>query len=244
MNIELSLENKMKSRKLFHAYMITGEKRAELAQKLAAAMVCTGDEPPCGVCPHCRKAGAGIHPDIRSIVLETREQVKSVRVLCSDAYTQPNEAPCKVYLYTNAELLSEQSQNALLKTIEEGPSYAAFLLLTSAPDALLATIRSRCEELRAMGEDTHDPSPESIRLTELITRHAGPAEKAEFITGLEKCSREELAAIIQDTAEALVRVLPQQPELLPVMDRLEPILNACEFNIGVGHLSGWLMGVL
>ena len=54
----------MKKRQLSHAYLVVGENRRELADTLAAAWVCMGDEPPCGRCAGCRKAALGIHPDI------------------------------------------------------------------------------------------------------------------------------------------------------------------------------------
>ena len=73
--------------------------------------------------------------------------VARVRAIRNDAYIKPNEAPRKVYVLEGAQNMNDPSQNALLKLLEEGPAYAAFLLLTDNAAALLSTVRSRCEVL-------------------------------------------------------------------------------------------------
>lgn len=138
-------------RGLSHAYLISGPDGAgkkTLARLLAAAMVCTGEgDQPCGVCPACRKALGGIHPDIITVTGEKGKDISvgQIRSLRADAYIRPNEAPRKVYLIQDAQTMNTNAQNAILKLLEEGPPYAAFLLLTHNPGALLPTIRSRCE---------------------------------------------------------------------------------------------------
>ena len=141
-------------RGLAHAYLISGPEGAgkkTLARLLAAAMVCTGTgETPCMACTACRKAMGGIHPDIITVdFLEGKREilVEQTRQMRSDAFIRPNEANRKVYLVHHADAMNIQAQNSILKLLEEGPSYAAFLLLTDNPGALLSTIRSRCETL-------------------------------------------------------------------------------------------------
>lgn len=139
-------------RGLSHAYLISGPAgsgKRTLARLMAAALVCGGaGERPCGVCPHCRKALGGIHPDIITIGDDGKDiAVAQARFLRSDAYIRPNEAERKVYVVQNAQTMNASAQNAILKLLEEGPAYAAFLLLTDNPGALLPTIRSRCEGL-------------------------------------------------------------------------------------------------
>ena len=70
-----------------------------------------------------------------------------VRQLRADAYIRPNEADRKIYILENAQTMNPSAQNAMLKLLEEGPAYAAFLLLTDNAAALLPTVRSRCELL-------------------------------------------------------------------------------------------------
>ena len=90
----------------------------------------------------------GIHPDINVIGDDGGDiSVARVRALRSDAYIRPNEAGRKVYILENAHTMNASAQNAMLKLLEEGPPYAAFLLLTDNAAALLRTVRSRCETL-------------------------------------------------------------------------------------------------
>lgn len=135
-----------------HFYLISGPKgsgKHTLARLLAAAMVCTGENKPCGLCSHCRKALSGSHPDI--ITVDDPEKryvpVDLVRQARADMFVQPNEAAKKVYLFPRGQDMRVESQNALLKVLEEPPSYGVFLLLSDNPEALLPTVRSRCVEL-------------------------------------------------------------------------------------------------
>lgn len=137
-----------------HAYLISGpvgSGRHTLATLLAAAMVCTGQGGrPCLACPACRKAMGGIHPDIVRIAPEKEGgevKVDQIRAMRADAYVRPNEARRKVYLLERADRLNAAGQNAMLKVLEDGPEYAAFLLIAENPGALLSTVRSRCETL-------------------------------------------------------------------------------------------------
>ncbi len=139
-----------KGRGLSHAYLISGPAgsgKRTLARLLAAAMVCTGaGEKPCGGCAACRKVFGGIHPDVIQVGADGKDiSVGQAREARSDAYIRPNEGERKVYLFHNAQDMTPAAQNALLKLLEEGPAYAAFLLLAENPGSVLTTIRSRCE---------------------------------------------------------------------------------------------------
>lgn len=139
-----------KGRGLSHAYLISGPAgsgKRTLARLLSAAMVCTGGgEKPCGDCTACRKVLAGIHPDVIQVGDDGKDiSVSMARQARADAYIRPNEGERKVYIFHRAQDMTVAAQNALLKLLEEGPAYAAFLLLTENPGSLLTTIRSRCE---------------------------------------------------------------------------------------------------
>ena len=150
--LKRQLEGETARRGLSHAYMLcgpAGSGKRTLAGLLSAALVCTGDgELPCGRCSGCKKALAGIHPDIITVGDDGKDiTVAQVRALRSDAYIKPNEATRKVYVLHRAQSMNQSAQNAMLKLLEEGPPYAAFLLLADNPAALLSTVRSRCEVL-------------------------------------------------------------------------------------------------
>ncbi len=135
-----------------HFYLISGPSgsgKRTLTKLLAAAILCSGAEKPCMQCSHCRKVFAGTHPDF--ITIDDPEKkfvpVELVRDARADVFVQPNEAEKKIYLFPRAQDMLPPSQNALLKILEEPPSYGVFLLLTDNPEKLLPTIRSRCTEL-------------------------------------------------------------------------------------------------
>lgn len=141
-------------RGLSHAYILSGPEgsgRHTLSRLLAAALVCgeeSEDAKPCLHCSGCKKAMAGIHPDIITVGEADKDvTVAQVRDMRSDAYIRPNESPRKVYLVGRAQGMNPSAQNAMLKLLEEGPAYAAFLLVTDNAAALLETVRSRCELL-------------------------------------------------------------------------------------------------
>ncbi|MCD8146441.1 MAG: DNA polymerase III subunit delta [Clostridiales bacterium] len=138
-----------------HAVIISGpvgSGRHTLARLLAQALVCEGRSPyPCGECPHCRRVAEGIHPDVMGLErfvpaeeLGKDVKVNTVRAIRSDAQIRPNQARRKVYLIDQP--INLPAQNAMLKLLEEGPPYAAFLLVTENSAALLDTVRSRCAQ--------------------------------------------------------------------------------------------------
>ncbi len=145
------LEKAVAADSLSHFYMICGPEgsgRSTLAHQLAAAMECVGADPPCCQCPQCRKVLGRIHPDV-TVISSDRQTigVEPIRQMRTDAYIRPNEGKRRVFIIPNAETLTVQAQNVMLKLLEEPPGTASFMLLTSNPGALLQTVRSRAVEL-------------------------------------------------------------------------------------------------
>ncbi len=131
------------------------------AHEIASAAVClAGQDVPCGICRGCRKALAGVHPDIIPIRRQTDRNgnlrreltVAQVRDISIDAQVLPNEAERKAYIIEEAELLNLNAQNAALKLLEEPPPTVIFLLCVSNPELLLSTVRSRCTLISLSGE--------------------------------------------------------------------------------------------
>lgn len=148
------LQNAMKTGRVSHSYIFTGD--AGSGKKLLAGIFATtlqceaGETEPCQKCDSCKKAAGKNHPDIIIVnhekpgvisIDEIREQV------VQDVGIRPYCSPYKIYIVADADLMTPQAQNALLKTIEEPPEYAVILLLTTNIDGLLPTIQSRCVRL-------------------------------------------------------------------------------------------------
>lgn len=152
--------------RLPHAIMLRGgstEQRNKLSNFISSAFVCIAKKKPCGKCIHCLKAESGNHPDIitadPAVQNEKTFKINLVREIKDDAYIIPNEASKKVYILKSADKMNTQAQNALLKLIEEPPSYARFILECETSAAILETIMSRVTVFD-LGGDIYDISNE------------------------------------------------------------------------------------
>ena len=145
------LERAIETGKISHAYIFSGEKgtgKKRLADAFAMTLQCDAPEgKPCGECHSCHQAASGNHPDIIYI---RHEKVASIGVddvrtqLTDDIQIRPYNGKYKIYIIPEAEKLTVQAQNAILKTIEEPPEYAIIILMTTNEQIFLDTIRSRC----------------------------------------------------------------------------------------------------
>lgn len=158
-----------------HAMLIDGsgaEERLSLALLCARMMVCENkDRTPCGECEHCRKAKEGIHPDI--ITIEKPEDKKhfvkdDVKKMVADAFLTPNEADVKVFIIKELQLMTEESQNLLLKILEEPPGYTAFVLTADNSNAVIGTVLSRVVRLRMGKTSATEYSEKAIAVTEKL----------------------------------------------------------------------------
>lgn len=278
-------------RGLSHAYLLSGPAgcgKRTLAGLLSQALVCSGaGEVPCGACDHCRKAVAGVHPDILRVGSDGKDiTVSQVREVRSDAYIRPNEADRKVYILENAQTMNGSAQNALLKLLEEGPAYAAFLLLSDNAGAMLPTVRSRCELLtlspvtpaeaeawllrrfpdlpreqildaarrcegvlgRAVawleggGQEAEEVRSAGAELARLLL--SGPeGALLEYCVGLEKWERDALGELLDETVQQLRVGLSSgwdPRRVMALVDHLRKLRAALPYNVGAGHLAGWL----
>ena len=136
-----------------HFYLISGPKgsgKRTLAKLLSQALMCESAHKPCGVCSACRKIAADTHPDCITVCDPDKKTVPVdlVRDARESMFVRPNEGRRKIYLFPQE--LRVEGQNALLKILEEPPSYGVFILLSDNPEKLLPTVRSRCTELKLL----------------------------------------------------------------------------------------------
>lgn len=254
---------------LSHALLFSGSGDLTAAARYAAAaMECRSEgQKPCGVCPACRKVFSGIHPDVITVRDEAHKNlsVDTIRQIRADAYIRPNEGNRKVYLFPDCSILTEQDQNVLLKIVEEGPPYAAFLFCAENSSAVLQTLRSRCVELKLPPADSgeKESSEAGVELCRLLA--AGKkGSVTELMVRLEKkrLDREGLSAMLDQARSILAAALlarygnaPEGPEaplaaqlgkrltkqrIMSTIDLLQTYRGACAYNVGASHVLGAL----
>lgn len=180
-NVKKTFDELIKKERLPHAILIDGsdrETRDSVALYLAASFVCESNDKPCGQCRNCIKATDEVHPDIIIVdpdsVNEKTFKVSLVREIRSDAFIIPNEALKKVYILRSADKMNIQAQNALLKILEEPPSYVRFILECDSKTSMLETIISRVSSFNlGVGGKTAEKNAEkadelSARLAEAL----------------------------------------------------------------------------
>ena len=144
-----ALINALDSQRLHHAYLFTGTRgvgKTTIARIIAKCLNCeTGiTSTPCGTCSVCREIDEGRFVDLIEIDAASRTKVEDTRELLDNVQYAPSRGRFKVYLIDEVHMLSSHSFNALLKTLEEPPPYVKFILATTDPQKLPATILSRC----------------------------------------------------------------------------------------------------
>lgn len=149
--IKDNLKNAIISGKISHAYIINGEKSSGkefIARVFSMAIQCEEEGyNPCQRCHSCRQALSDNQPDIIHVVHEKPNSigVEDIRTqINNDVDIKPYSSRYKIYILNEAEKMTVQAQNAILKTLEEPPEYAVLILLTTNVNALLPTIVSRC----------------------------------------------------------------------------------------------------
>ncbi len=141
-----------KRERLAHAILIEGEEglgKKTLARFISSALLCEGEDKPCGKCRACTLVEKDSHTDVSFFSPDgVYYKVAQIRDIREKAYVMPIEAKRKIFILEKADLMNKQSQNALLKIIEEPPSFLTFILLCENSEALLPTVLSRCVKFR------------------------------------------------------------------------------------------------
>lgn len=149
-HIVATLKNQLKANRIGHAYLFTGTRgtgKTTVAKILARTVNCENPTPdgPCGECRICRAIAAGASMNVIEIDAASNNSVDNIREIVEEVSYSPAEGKYKVYIIDEVHMLSTGAFNALLKTLEEPPSYVIFILATTEVHRLPVTILSRCQ---------------------------------------------------------------------------------------------------
>lgn len=147
------LEKSINTGKISHSYMFIGQEgigKFLIAKEFAKAILCEKEPKPCNICESCIKFNGENNPDIQ-IIDETEEKsikTELIREMVKGVYEKPIESLKKVYIINEAQKMTKEAQNSLLKTLEEPPEYVVIILIVENENLLLNTIKSRCTKIK------------------------------------------------------------------------------------------------
>ncbi|MEI3178094.1 MAG: DNA polymerase III subunit gamma/tau [Lachnospiraceae bacterium] len=178
-HIVITLKNQIKYDRIGHAYLFCGTRgtgKTTIAKIFAKAVNCEHpvDGSPCGECPTCRAIAAGTSMNVIEIDAASNNGVDNIREIREEVAYRPTEGKYKVYIIDEVHMLSAGAFNALLKTLEEPPSYVIFILATTEVYKIPITILSRCQRY-----DFHRISIDTItaRLSDILKAEGVQAEE-------------------------------------------------------------------
>jgi DNA polymerase III subunit gamma/tau len=173
-HITTTLRNQVKAGRIGHAYLFVGLRgtgKTSTARIMAKAVNCVGqtDDPPCNHCPICTSLTEGRSTDLIEIDAASNRGIDEIRDLREKVSFSPSECRYKVYVIDEVHMLTKEAFNALLKTLEEPPPHVIFILCTTEPQNLPATVLSRCQRF-----DFRRGSLDTIsKKLQLICEHEG-----------------------------------------------------------------------
>ncbi|MEJ6952229.1 DNA polymerase III subunit delta' [Natronospora cellulosivora (SeqCode)] len=191
------LEDQLRGGRIHHAYLFTGKEgvgKKTLASEFVKAIYClheSGDA--CEQCLTCRKIEHKNHPDIKYISIDEGESIKieQIRDLQKDIAYKPYDSSWKVYIIENADKMTGQAANSLLKTLEEPPEYGIIILLAEDIDSLLPTVISRCQQIKVK-------NLASDLIERKIMDNLGDADRAHLLANIADGSLGQALSLIED----------------------------------------------
>ncbi|MCR4869092.1 MAG: DNA polymerase III subunit delta' [Lachnospiraceae bacterium] len=250
------LQHSLALNKISQAYMLSGEDgmgKKQMAEAFAKALLCEeredGGDESCGNCHSCKQVESHNHPDL-IYVTHNKPQLISVdeirQQVVGDVQIRPYQSKYKVYIIDEAELMNEQAQNALLKTIEEPPEYAVILLLTTNEQMMLQTVRSRCIKLSMV------PLSDDQIMKALTQREHIPPVRAQKILpfargNLGRAKELALSEEFEEKRAMYIRILSQLPgsSVYQWTDDIEKLAeDKKELASGFDLMEDWYRDVL
>ncbi|RCW50715.1 MULTISPECIES: DNA polymerase III subunit delta' [unclassified Halanaerobium] len=178
------LKDEIKNGRISHAYLFSGQGglgKKKLALEFAKAVFCSNKKlDSCDSCISCRKVDHSNHPDLKTIVKaedKSAISIDQIRELKKEITYKPYESDRKIYIIEDADLMTKEAANSLLKTLEEPPEFATIILLVEDEGKLLPTIVSRCQKVKLT-----DVSAELIK--DILLKKDLPQDKAEILSYL------------------------------------------------------------
>jgi len=213
-----------------HAICFVGENAEEKAEYNARAILCGGGEPPCEVCNSCKKAQNKIHPDIirvREGMTDGKYKVKELREVAAQAGYRPNDGEFKVYIFTQADTMRPECQNALLKFTEEPPEFVRIIFTVKSADLLLETIKSRLVFINAKSAETVH-SPELSEIAKDFMKALGTNSEYMAASALSRIkTRDELSAVLDIIAGEIRKTMYNSQHTIHNWAEAQKFLQNC-----------------
>lgn len=236
-HVTLTLRNALRDGRMSHAYLFTGPRgtgKTSTARILAKAINCLADDlvaRPCNQCRICHAITEGRLLDLIEIDAASNRGIDEIRDLREKIGFRPNEARYKIYIIDEVHMLTKEAFNALLKTLEEPPPHAVFVLATTEPDRVPETVRSRCQRF----DFRRIPTQEIVEhLAEILRTEGGKAEPAALVTIARRST-----GSMRDAVSLLDQLLSYGDEIL-TLARVEQVLglvNAGAIGRLVDHIA-------
>jgi DNA polymerase-3 subunit gamma/tau len=232
--ITRTLRNALSQGRIRHAYLFTGSRgtgKTTTARLLAKAVNCLApeEERPCNTCAICTAINDGRLLDLIEIDAASNRGIDEIRDIREKVGFRPNEARYKVYVLDEAHMLTEPAFNALLKTLEEPPPHVIFILVTTDPHKIPATIASRCQRF-----DFKRISVEAIaKQLDLIAQQEGLTVEP---AALDLIARHSTGAL-RDAISLLDQLMGYGDQI--ALDQVQMVLGAAS-----GEAAGQLVGLL
>src|ERR1700684_401340 len=204
-HVKATIENAITQNRIAHGYIFSGQRgtgKTTVARILARCLNCEkGPTPtPCGVCSSCTEIASGSSVDVIEIDAASNRGINEMRELRENVRYRPARDRYKVFIVDEAHQITSEAFNALLKTLEEPPEWAVFILCTTEAHKIPSTIASRCQQFSFRSVDFN----ELVERMEFIAKQEGITADAETFSVLAQAGegsvRDSLSALDQAIA--------------------------------------------